>query len=94
VQYGYQTRLRPGLAEALLALADTECELVLWSRQRTADAAHALFYEKVVPAVIAADRARFMAFQRHMRRSLEAQYERRYGTREGACFTCDCGGGG
>jgi hypothetical protein len=76
--------LRPALVRALLALSESGCELVLASPGRSADAARALVAERLLPALADADRYRFMAFQRALRRALAAQYTAAHGGTPGA----------
>lgn len=84
---GYVTALRPRVAEGILALAETGCEIVLWSRQRDADAARLLFEAHVLPAIMAVDRYRYMAFEQHMRRTAREKYFELAGTYDGEKYT-------
>lgn len=87
--FGYQAIPRPDLADHLLALGDTGCEIIIWSKSRAAETVEALILEKWVPQIVDKDRFRYGAFQRHLRATMHRQYREKFGTDDGASFYVD-----
>lgn len=71
-KFGFGVVLRPGFVELLTAAGNCGFEILLWSNRPT-EAAESLFTTRVLPAVLQADRFRFMAFEKHMQNSLQQE---------------------